>query len=114
MMYLNQVKEYLNRHKETELAETSLFVKGIDGEYLLTNDKNARMAGISFSSLIGKTDRDLCWRKYQPDYCQDDVRCIQERCTILKSESLLAYDDKDHSILTLVHHSFCKKQSMLN
>lgn len=60
-----------------------IFWKDINNKYLGCNKMFADYVGMSVDDVIGKTDHDMPWRKYQNEYIADDLKVFNSGKPIL-------------------------------
>lgn len=75
-----------------------IFVKDVEGHYLLVNRRYTEMFHVSIEDLVGKTIFDIFPREQAEPILAAEMKAINERCEV-KGEDVVTQDDGQHTYL---------------
>ncbi len=77
-----------------------IYVKDIQGRYLLINQQYTAVTGLQPEQVLGKTDRDLFSKENYEVYQSNDKKVIAQK-TILEVEEILPQADGNHTYISI-------------
>ncbi|MDY6899364.1 MAG: ATP-binding protein, partial [Cyanobacteriota bacterium] len=77
-----------------------IYVKDIEGRYLLVNKQLCLVSGLQSEQFLGKTDSDLFPSRFSQKYQDNDQKVIAEK-SILEFEEVLPQEDGNHTYISI-------------
>lgn len=87
-------------HSILDNSPAIIFVKDLDGRYLLTNREHARLVGIDSAQIVGKTDYD-CFPKESADSYRENDRQVLVADSAVEFKEHTQQDDGQHTYIAV-------------
>lgn len=79
---------HLALHKLIDALACHIYIKDLEGRYLLCNQRQAASLDLEVKDVLGKTDYDIYWKTPQAaqEYRKNDLYVMQSGCSLSKEE----------------------------